>query len=164
MAIRPHGLWHCVMEQFADSRREITAQSKRLWHAELSWDRLPEDLRISQDARTVGIESGEQRIATGTTQRKRAVGSVEQDASFCQSVDVWRPGSWIAVTAKEVVEIIRDDEQNIRARLLFRCHDRPVLNDTTKRETNNKQLASFHCHGRRLPIGMQTVTVQCDAD
>ena len=50
-------LWHIVMIQLADPRREISGLAKRLWQADMRRDRLSKDLCILQDARAVRVKS-----------------------------------------------------------------------------------------------------------
>ena len=101
------------MIKLPDSCRKVALLAKRLRHTQLFGNGLPEDLTICVNAGAVGIQAREQRISAGSTQRKRAIRFVEQHAARCQTIDIRRLHLRVTVTAEQVVEVIRDDEQHI---------------------------------------------------
>ena len=115
MAVGADRVGHVVVIELADPADEVAGLAKRLRHADLRGNRLPEDLPVGQDARAVGIESGEHRIAARPAQRERAVRAIEAHAAGRQLVDVRRLGQRVAVAAEQVVEIVGDQEQHVRA-------------------------------------------------
>jgi hypothetical protein len=80
---------------------------------------LTEDLRVGLNARTIGIESRQHRIAAWSAQWKRTVCSVENDSPRRQAINVGRLSQRIPVAAKQIVQVVGDDEQNIGTSGIF---------------------------------------------
>jgi hypothetical protein len=99
-----------VVVQLADASGKVTSKAKRLRQALLRRNRLAEDLTVVQDAGAVRIEAGQHRVAARPAQRKRAVRMLEANAAPRELVDIRRPGQRIAITAREIVEVVRDYE------------------------------------------------------
>ena len=72
VAVGADRLGHVVVVQLADPGGEVAREAERLRHAELRGDRLPEDLRVRQDAGAVGIQPGQHRVAARPAERERA--------------------------------------------------------------------------------------------
>ncbi len=105
------------MVQLADSSGKVPLLAERLRQAQLSRDRLSEDLTVGNDPRTVRVQSGQHRVAAGTAEGERAVGPLELHTASGQLVDVGGLDLFVPITTQDVVEIIRDDKQHIGARV-----------------------------------------------
>src|SRR5688572_4811549 len=103
------------MVKLADTRGEIPLLAKRLRHAELVGDRLPEDLRVRENTRAVRIEPGEKRVPARPAQRISAIGAIEANAARRELVEVRRLRDRVAITPEKVRQIVRQDEQHILA-------------------------------------------------
>ena len=113
VTVGPDGAWDVVVIHFADATGEVIGAAKCVWQASLSGNGLPEDLAVVVDAGAVGIEAGEDRIAAGAAQRKRAIGSIESRAAGGEPVDVGGYRQRIPVAAETIVQVVGDDEEHI---------------------------------------------------
>jgi len=114
MAVSPDRIGNTIVVKLADAGGEIALLAKSLRQTDPFGATLAKDLRIRQNTRGIWIEPCEQRIAAWSTQWKRAVGALEPYASGGELVDIGRLDLGISVTAEHVVQVIRDDEQDIR--------------------------------------------------
>lgn len=124
-------------------------------------NRLPEDLLVGEDPRAVGIQTGQQRIATGTTQRERTVGAIEPHAPRRQSVDVRRLRQRIAITAQHVVEVIRNDEQHVRPLRVSRPCDATPQTQHRQREHQPLEHVCLQDEGFRNRLRLKHQGASC---
>ena len=69
---------------------------------------------VAVDEGLIGIEPGHERGAAGAAQRVLTEGSLEAHAAFGQAVDVRRFHQRVSVAAKVAVQVVADQEQDVR--------------------------------------------------
>jgi hypothetical protein len=71
-----------------------------------------------------GYETGEKGGARGIAHGKLAVGVLENNATLGKAIDVGGLNHGIAIAAKAGVEIVNDEQENVRTRGGWSCRER----------------------------------------
>jgi hypothetical protein len=101
----------------ADADGEVAVETERLWQAYRRRNRLPEKLRVCEDTRAVRIQPGEHGVPAQPSQRELAIRTIEAHTACGKAIDVRRFHERMPVCADVGVQIVGDDEEDVR---LFR--------------------------------------------
>src|SRR5689334_12805275 len=104
------------MIELPESSSEVALLAERLRHAQLVGNRLPENQRVLENARAVGIQPREERIPARPAEWIVAIRALEPHAARGELVDVRRLREWITVAAESAVQIVGDEEEDVGAR------------------------------------------------
>jgi len=101
------------VEQFSDARGHISILPKMFRQSDDIRRRRPEVRTVVEHTRRIGAQAGEKRSACWITERILAVGSLEQNTSCGQRIDMWRTDQRMSVAGKVVIQIVCDNEQDV---------------------------------------------------
>ena len=98
----------------ADADGEVAVETERLWQAYRRRNRLPEKLRVCEDTRAVRIQPGEHGVPAQPSQRELAIRTIEAHTARGKAIDVRRFHERMPVCADVGVQIVGDDEEDVR--------------------------------------------------
>ena len=115
MTICPDRVGNVVMIELSDPPGQVSLEPEGLRQADGRGNRLAEDERVAEDPGAVRIEPRQDRVPARTAEWKGTVGLVEAHPAGGEGVDVRRLRLFITIAAKVIVEVVGDEEEDIRA-------------------------------------------------
>ncbi len=113
VAIGADGFGDVVVVELADAGGEVSVHAEGVGEALVVGDGLAEDEGIGEDAGAARVEAGEHGIPAGAAEGELAVGALKADAARGELVDVGRGDLGMAVATEGVVQVVRDDEEDV---------------------------------------------------